>query len=58
MLHFVFFVTSNELALYVAITQAYTCKSRILIQVLPPPNAYTKSANECIHYANSIYNNF
>ncbi len=34
------------------ITQAYTSKRRILIQVLPVPNAYTKSTNECIHYAN------
>ena len=29
-------------------TQAYTSKRRILIQVLPPPNVYTKSANACI----------
>ncbi len=28
---------------------AYTFKRRILIQVLPPPNTYTKSANGCIH---------
>ena len=26
-------------------SQAYTSKRRILIQGLPPPNAYTKSAN-------------
>ncbi len=31
-------------------TQAYTSKRRILIEVLPVPNAYTKSANACIHY--------
>ncbi len=30
--------------------QAYTSKRRTLIQVLPVPNAYTKSANACIHY--------
>ncbi len=35
-------------------SQAYTCKRRILIEVLPAPNAYTKSANACIHYAKSI----
>ena len=31
-------------------SQAYTSKRRILIQVFPPPNEYTKSANACIHY--------
>ncbi len=30
-------------------SQAYTSKRRIFIQVLPVPNAYTKSANACIH---------
>ena len=34
--------------------QAYTCKRRILIQVLPPPNLYTKSANACTHFAKSF----
>ncbi len=34
--------------------QAYTYKMRILIQVLPVPNASTKSANACIHYAKSF----
>ncbi len=28
-------------------SQAYTSKRLILIQVLPPPNVYTKSANAC-----------
>ena len=35
-------------------TQAYTCKRHILIQVLPVPNAYTRSANAYIHYAKSF----
>ena len=35
-------------------TQAYTAKRRILIEVLPVPNAYTKFANACIHYAKSF----
>ncbi len=33
--------------------QAYTRKRCILIQVLPPPNAYTKSANACIGKMNA-----
>ncbi len=32
-----------------SVSQAYTSKRRILIEVLPVPNAYTKSANACIH---------
>ena len=39
-------LTNNLLAK--ADSQAYTCNRRILIQVLPPPNVYTKSANACI----------
>ena len=31
------------------VPQAYTSKRRILIEVFPVPNAYTKSANACIH---------
>ncbi len=34
--------------------QAYTSKRRILIQVLPATNAYTKSANACIYFAKSF----
>ncbi len=37
-----------------SISQAYTSKRRILIQVLPVLNAYTKSANACIPYAKSF----
>ena len=29
-------------------------RGRILIQVLPPLNVYTKSANACIHYQQAI----
>ncbi len=36
------------------LTQAYTYKSHILIQVIPPPYAYIKSANARIHYAKSF----
>ena len=35
-------------------SQAYTSKRCILIQVLSAPNAYTKSVNACIHYAKSF----
>ncbi len=38
--------------------QAYTVKRRILIQVLPLPNAYTKSANACIQFANTCISRF
>ncbi len=31
--------------------QAYTSKSPILIEVLPVPNAYTKSVDAYIHFA-------
>ncbi len=34
----------------VSISQAYTSKRRILIQVLPVPNAYTKPGDAYIHY--------
>ncbi len=35
----------------VSSAQAYTSKRRILIQVLPVPNAYTKSGDAYIHFA-------
>ncbi len=35
-------------------SQAYTSKRPIRIQVLPPPNVYTKSTNACIHFAKSF----
>ncbi len=37
-----------------SLTQAYTSKRSILIQALPAPNAYTRSANACIHFAKSF----
>ncbi len=42
---------SQYLLMKSCISQAYTSKRRILIEVPPVPNAYTKSANACIHYA-------
>ena len=35
-------------------SQAYIPKRRTLIQVLPPANAYTKSANAYIHFVKSF----
>ncbi len=40
------------------LSQAYTSKRRILIQVLPVPNAYTKSANACIGKMNICITRF
>ncbi len=40
---------TQKLHLSKAHSQAYTSKRRILIEVLPVPNVYTKSANACIH---------
>ncbi len=37
------------------ISQAYTYKRRILIQVLPVPNAYTKSANAYINFLSFFF---
>ena len=38
---------------HLLISQAYTSKRRILIQVLPVPNAYTKSGDAYIQFAKS-----
>ncbi len=35
-------------------SKAYTSKRRILIEVLPVPNAYTKSGDAYIHFAKSF----
>ncbi len=40
------------------ITQAYTSKRRILNQVLPVPNVYTKSAHAYIHFAHICITRF
>ncbi len=41
-------VSLSNVSPLVGIPQAYTSKRRILIEVLPVPNAYTKSADACI----------
>ncbi len=40
---------------FIYLSQAYICKrhTHVLIQALPLSNAYTKSANACIHFAKS-----
>ncbi len=48
------FLCDKFLSIQGDLPQAYTSKRRILIEVLPVPNAYTKSGDAYIHFAKSF----